>query len=46
MVVKQGSEYVIKSSDGTKVLGTYKTKKEALDRLREIEFFKHLKKKK
>ncbi len=42
MIVKQGSEYHVKSEDGTKHLGgPYKTKEEAEKRLREIEYFKH-----
>lgn len=40
MVVKQGSNWVIKSQTG-KTLGTFKSKEEADKRLREIEFFKH-----
>lgn len=40
MVVKQGSNWVIKSHTG-KTLGTFKSKEEADKRLREIEFFKH-----
>jgi len=40
MIVKQGSNFVLKSKDGKKTLGTYKTKEEALKRLRQVEFWK------
>ncbi len=44
MIRKIDSQYVILSKTGKKVLGKFKTKKAALKRLRQIEFFKHLKK--
>jgi len=43
MIKKQGSKYVLKSSDGSKTLGTYSTYEAALKRLRQIEYFKHQK---
>jgi len=43
MIKKSGDNYVVLSSDG-KVLGTYKTRKEADERLRQIEYFKNKKK--
>lgn len=36
--------YKVMSEDGTKHLGTYKTKEEALKRIREVEYFKNKKK--
>lgn len=44
MIVKQGKKFVIKSEDGSKVLGTYATEAEARKRLGQIEFFKNAKK--
>lgn len=38
-VVKEGSKYCVKSKKG-KNLGCYDTKKEALERLRQVEHFK------
>lgn len=41
-IVKEGDGYVIYNSDKTKKLSKkYPNKKEALKRLREIEYFKH-----
>lgn len=46
MIVKTKKGYVVMSSDKTKRLGgPYASYKEALKRLRQIEFFKHKKKK-
>ncbi len=42
MIKKQDSKYVVVAESGRK-MGTYSTKKEAEKRLRQIEFFKHLK---
>lgn len=42
MIIKQGSKYIIKSHKG-KTLGTFATRAEAVKRLRQIEFFKHVK---
>ena len=42
MIVKEGSKYVVKSESG-KTMGTYATEKEAKERLKQIEMFKHLK---
>lgn len=41
MIRKENGKYVVKSEDGTKVLGTYETKEEAEKRLQQIEYFKH-----
>jgi hypothetical protein len=41
VIIKENGKYVIKSEDGKKTLGTYSTKEEAEERLRQIEYFKH-----
>ena len=46
MIKRKGSKYVVLSEKTGRAFGTYKTKKEAEKRLRQIEFFKHLKGKK
>ncbi len=43
MIVKKGSKWCVVSEKSGRSLGCYKTKKEALHRLRQVEFFKHLK---
>ncbi len=43
MIVKVGSEYEVRSESG-KSLGKYKTKEEAEKRLKQIEYWKHVKK--
>lgn len=43
MIVKQGDKYVIKSEDGSKILGTYPTRELAVKRLAQIEYFKNRK---
>lgn len=43
MIKKEGDKYVLYSKDGTKVLGIYDTKKQALERERQIQYFKHIK---
>jgi hypothetical protein len=43
MVVKTDKGYEVRSKDG-KLLGTYDSKEKAEKRLRQIEFFKHVKK--
>ena len=45
MIKKVGDEFHVVSEDGSKTLGKYKTKEEALKRLRQIEWFKHMKNK-
>lgn len=42
MIVKQNKKYCIYSSDGRKKLGCYNSLKAARLRLKQIEFFKHL----
>ena len=44
MIVKQGSKWILKSKDGSKVLGTFDSKEEAQKREMQIQFFKHVKK--
>lgn len=41
MIVKENGKFVVKSSDGSKVLGTYSTKKDAIMRLKQVEYFKN-----
>ncbi len=43
MIVKKGDKYILMSHDGTKKLGEFDTKKEAEEREREINYFKHVK---
>ncbi len=40
MIKHEGSNYNVYSEDGSKHLGSYKTKEEAVKRLRAIEWFK------
>ena len=44
MIKKEKGRFVLYSKDGKKKLGTFKTRREALMREREILFFKGLKK--
>jgi len=44
MIKKIKSRYVVLSETTGRVFGQYRTKKEAVKRLRQIEFFKYLKK--
>ena len=46
MIKKIGSKYVVLSETTGRKFGTYKTKAEASKRLQQIEFFKHVKKRK
>ena len=41
MIVKRSKGWYVVSHKGKNLGGPYKTKKEALKRLREVEFFKH-----
>ena len=43
VIVKEKSYYILYSKDKKKRLGKFKTKKEALKRERQIQFFKHMK---
>lgn len=43
MIKKIKGKYVVLSENTGRVFGRYKTKGEALKRLRQVEFFKHLK---
>jgi len=44
MIKKKGWKWVLFSKDGKKVLGEFKTKKDALKRERQVIYFKNLKK--
>lgn len=44
MIKKVKNKYVLYSHDGKKKLGTFDTKKEALEREKQINFFKRRKK--
>jgi hypothetical protein len=46
MIKKIGRKYVVLSENTGRKFGTYKTIEEAKKRLRQIEYFKHLKNKK
>ena len=46
MIIKQGSKFVLKSKDGSKTLGTFDTKEQAVKRVKQINFFKYLDKRK
>lgn len=41
MIRKKGSQYVLKSKDGTKTLGTFASREAAQKRERQIQYFKH-----
>lgn len=43
MIKKIEAKYVVLSEKGDRKFGSYKTKKEAVHRLQQVEFFKHLK---
>jgi len=43
MIKKRGSKYVVLSEKTGRSFGSYKTKAEAQKRLKQVEFFKHLK---
>jgi hypothetical protein len=40
VIVKQGDGYVVKAHSGKKLGGPYTSKKQAENRLREVEYFK------
>ena len=42
VIKKKGYKWVLYTKDGKKVLGTFKTKKDALKRERQIIYFKNL----
>ena len=46
MIIKQGSKFVLKNKDGSKTLGTFDTKEQAMKREKQINFFKYLDKRK
>jgi len=43
MIIKTKDGYSVKSEKGKNLGGPYKTKEEALKRLRQVEYFKHKK---
>lgn len=43
VIKKEGYKWVLYTKDRKKVLGTFKTKTEAVKRERQIQYFKHLK---
>jgi hypothetical protein len=43
MIKKKGRKWVVLSETTGREFGTYATKKEAVQRLRQVEFFKHAK---
>jgi hypothetical protein len=45
MIKKQGKKYLVLSEKTGRSFGTYHTKAEAEKRLRQVEFFKHVKSK-
>jgi hypothetical protein len=44
MIIKTAKGYTVKSEKGRNLGGPYKTKEEAKNRLRQVEYFKHKKK--
>ena len=46
MIKKSKDKYEVYDDEGKKKFGSYKTKKEADERVREMEMFKHMKNKK
>ena len=43
MIVKEGKLWFVKSEEGKNLGGPYKTKKEAAERLSQVEYFKNKK---
>ena len=44
MIVKKDGKYYVKSEKGKNLGGPYDSKKEAEKRLKQVEYFKHIKK--
>ena len=44
MIIKTAKGYMVRSEKGKNLGGPYKTKEEAKKRLRQVEYFKHMKK--
>ena len=44
VIKKQGYKWILFTRDGKRKLGEFRTKKEAIKRERQIQFFKHMKK--
>lgn len=45
MIKKKNNKWILYSKDGTQKLGEFKTKKEAVDREKQINYFKNKKEK-
>jgi len=45
MIKKKGKQWVLYSHDGSKVLGTFDSRKEAIEREKQVVYFKNKKKK-
>lgn len=43
MIIRRGGKYVVVSEKTGRSFGSYQTKTEAAHRLKQVEFFKHLK---
>ena len=43
VIKKEGYKWILYTKEGKKKLGTFKTKKDAIKRERQIQYFKHLK---
>jgi len=43
VIEKKGYKWILYSKDKSKILGEFKTKKEAVKRERQIQYFKHVK---
>jgi len=43
MIRKRGNQYILYNKNGTKILGKFKTKKAALKREKQIQYFKRRK---
>jgi hypothetical protein len=41
VIAKRGTQYILYSHDKKKVLGKFRSRKKALERERQIQFFKH-----
>lgn len=44
VIRKRGYQWILYTKDGKRVLGRFRTKKDAVKRERQIQFFKHMKK--
>ena len=44
VIAKHGYQWILYTKDRKRILGKFRTKKEAVKRERQIQFFKHMKK--